>query len=99
FKNRIDFPDYTPPELMRILQKICTAAQFQMSMDATRKASALMMNIEHGKGFGNGRVVRNIFEDCVGRLAQRVADLGRYGKVDLTMIEAGDVPELEEMRM
>jgi type IV secretory pathway TraG/TraD family ATPase VirD4 len=99
FKTFIDFPDYTPTELMEILQNICTAAGCQMSMDAMRKAAEVMMKIDQSKGFGNGRAVRNIFEECVARQALRLNERGQYGAVALTMIEAGDVPNLEDLRM
>ena len=98
FKTFIDFPDYTPVELMEILQNLCTAAGCQMSMDAMRKAATLLMKLEHGKGFGNGRAVRNILDECMLRQAQRLDARGRYGRVDLTMIEAEDIPSIEEMR-
>jgi Cdc6-like AAA superfamily ATPase len=99
FKKKIDFPDYTPTELMEILQNICIAAKCQMSMDAMRKAAEVMMKIDHAQSPGNGRAVRNLFEECVARQALRLAERGQYGAVDLTMIEADDVPELEEMRL
>jgi type IV secretory pathway TraG/TraD family ATPase VirD4/predicted AAA+ superfamily ATPase len=97
FKKRIDFPDYTPTELMEILQNICIAAKCQMSMDAMRKAAEVMMKMDHAQNPGNGRAVRNLFEECVARQALRLAERGQYGAVYLTMIEADDVPALEEM--
>jgi type IV secretory pathway TraG/TraD family ATPase VirD4 len=99
FKKRIDFPDYTATELMEILQNICIATKCQMSMDAMRKAAGVLMKIDHAQNPGNGRAVRNLFEECVARQALRLAERGQYGAVDLTMIEADDVPELEEMRL
>jgi stage V sporulation protein K len=99
FKTFIDFPDYTATELMEILQNICTAAGCQMSMDAMRKAAEVMMKMDHAQNPGNGRAVRNLFEECFARQALRLAEREQYGTVDLTMIEAGDVPAFEEMRM
>ena len=99
FKTFIDFPDYTSEELMEILLNICTEAGCQMSMDAMRKAAAVMMKIDHAQNPGNGRAVRNLFEECVARQALRLSERGQYGTVDLTMIEANDVPELEDMKL
>lgn len=97
FKTFIDFPDYTPLEMMEILQGFCAGGQYQMSMGAMRKAAELLMKIEQGTGFGNGRAVRNIFEEMVLRQAQRLDARGRFGAVDLQMLEEDDVPE--EMRL
>ncbi len=92
FKTFIDFPDYSAKELMEILTGMVASAQCQMSMDAMLKAAGLLMTIDPKHGFGNGRAVRNIFEECIARQAQRLAERGRYGTVDLTMIEEDDIP-------
>jgi ATP-dependent Clp protease ATP-binding subunit ClpA len=99
FKTYIDFPDYTPLEQMEILQSLCVSAGVQMSMDAMKKAADTLMTMDHGKHFGNGRTVRNIFEECVARQALRLASRGQYGAVALTMIEADDVPEANDLHV
>jgi SpoVK/Ycf46/Vps4 family AAA+-type ATPase len=99
FRNAIDFPDYTAMEMMEILQNMCATAKCQMSMDAMRKTALVLMGVEPGKGFGNGRAVRNLFDECMARQALRLDERGQYGDVDLTMIEADDVPPLEDMRL
>ena len=40
--------------------------------------------------WGNGRLARNIFEECIKRQALRIS--GRR-KADLSIIEASDVPD------
>jgi hypothetical protein len=55
-----------------------------------------MASLETGKkGFGNGRTVRNIFDECLGRQAARLASKG--DRVDLTMFEKDDIPKVGEM--
>jgi type IV secretory pathway TraG/TraD family ATPase VirD4 len=98
FKTYIDFPDYTPEEQMEILQSFCVASKLQMSMDAMLKAADTLMGLDHGKNFGNGRTIRNMFEECLARQANRLADRGQYGAVDLAMIEAADIPEPADIR-
>jgi stage V sporulation protein K len=93
FRTTIDFPDYSPLELMEILQSLCSAAGCSMSMDAMRKAAQVMLQMDHGKGFGNGRAVRSLFQDCMVRQALRLNERGAYGPVDLKIIEASDIPE------
>jgi hypothetical protein len=52
----------------------------------------LMESMESGKkGFGNGRTVRNIFEECLARMAERL-ERSRGKKIDISIFEAEDIP-------
>jgi Cdc6-like AAA superfamily ATPase len=96
FKTFIDFKDYSPGDLFKILLHTASVKGNRFSADATTAASLLMESLETGKkGFGNGRTVRNIFEECLARQAERRA-AGR-NKVDLTMFEEDDIPKVGEM--
>ena len=96
FKNFIEFEDYSSAELFRILTYMASEAGIRFSSDAMIAAAALMESLETGtKGFGNGRTVRNIFEECLARMAGRLAD-GRE-RVDVTMFERDDIPRPGEM--
>jgi predicted AAA+ superfamily ATPase len=99
FRTYIDFPDYSPTDLMEILQGLLVTAKVQMSMDAMKKAATVLMKIDPGKGFGNGRAVRNLLDECFARQALRLNERGQYGVVDMKLIEADDVPEFEELRL
>jgi stage V sporulation protein K len=95
FKTFIDFEDYNPADLFRILAHMGSAAGIRFSFDAVVAASWLMESLESGKrGFGNGRTVRNIFEECVVRQAERLAVNG--SRVDVTIFEKEDIPKKEE---
>ena len=48
------------------------------------------------KGFGNGRVARNLFEAAVARHASRVVTLESPTDDDLTTLMAHDIPDLDE---
>ena len=95
FKTFIDFPDYSPEELGLMFQMRAASFGCHLSMDATVALAGLMAGAERGRGFGNGRMVRNVFEECVARQANRLAAAG--GKVDVTVFEASDIPTLEEL--
>lgn len=99
FRTYIDFPDYSPTELMEILQSLCVAASCRMSMDAMKKAAEVLVRIDPGQGFGNGRAVRNLLDECFARQAMRLNTRGRYGAQDMTIIEAEDVPAFDELKM
>lgn len=93
FKTFIDFPDYDQKALIDIFCAMARAAGCKLSASAMSRLHVVMTGLERGKGFGNGRVVRNIFEDCLARQANRLAARGKYGKQDMTMIEVDDLPD------
>jgi stage V sporulation protein K len=93
FKTVIAFPDYSSQELTEIFNSICRNAGCNVAPDALKKAAAYFGSIERGKGFGNGRVARNVFEECIARQAARLAERGQYGKVDMATLEAADIPD------
>ena len=96
FKTFIDFQDYSPGDLFKILTHMAAEAGIRFSIDAMTAASLLMESLDTGqKGFGNGRTVRNIFDKCLKRQAARLASKGN--KVDLTMFEKDDIPKVGEM--
>jgi SpoVK/Ycf46/Vps4 family AAA+-type ATPase len=97
FKTFIDFQNYSPTDLFKILVHTAAVAGNRFSPDAMSAASLLMESLETGKkGFGNGRTVRNIFDECLGRQAARLASKGY--QVDLTMFEKDDIPKVGEMK-
>jgi stage V sporulation protein K len=92
FKTFIDFEDYSPADLFKILAYMAGQAGVRFSVDAMTAASTLMESLDTGKkGFGNGRTVRNIFEECLARQAERLAGAGAR-KVDVTIFEKEDIP-------
>jgi stage V sporulation protein K len=96
FKTVIDFEDYSPGELLDIFRSICAKNGVRMSLDAQRAVANLMESLDRGKkGFGNGRTVRNIFEECVARQATRYVDSS--GRMDVSMFEEADIPKPGEI--
>jgi Cdc6-like AAA superfamily ATPase len=96
FKTFIEFEDYSSADLLKIFMHMGSEAGIRPSLDAQIAIANLMESLDTGKkGFGNGRTVRNIFEECVARQAQRLSD-GRK-RVDVTVFEASDIPKVGEM--
>ena len=48
------------------------------------------------KGFGNGRLARNLFEDAVGRQAGRIVALASPTDDELVTLTADDIPDVGE---
>lgn len=92
FKTTVVFPDYTPEELMDIYVKLCAEAGCRLSAAAMTRAFSAIRSLERGrKGFGNGREIRNLFQETIERMSMRLAGKD-LDKVDLSMIEEDDIP-------
>jgi type IV secretory pathway TraG/TraD family ATPase VirD4 len=96
FKTYVDFEDYNSEELFRIFLHLGSEYGVRPSLDAQIAISNLMASLETGKkGFGNGRTVRNVFDECLARQGARLFEKGN--RVDLTMFEKEDIPKVGEM--
>ena len=93
FKTVIDFADYDAEALFRIFIHMAAEAKVRLSMDAQVAVAALMEGLGiRKKGFGNGRTVRNIFEECIARQAERLERKG-WKMADVALFEAEDIPK------
>lgn len=91
--HHIDFPDYSPKELVAIAKLMLAEQNYCMSDDATKALFEYIqrrMNMEH---FANARSVRNALDRARLRQANRLfAGTGKsLKKVDLMTIEAEDI--------
>jgi hypothetical protein len=91
FTRTIEFPDYTTDELLAIFGLI--SGKLRYHLDAGGKdALALVIEAEpRGRGFGNARFVRNVFEEAVGRQAERLATVAHPTDEQLTTLAAPDI--------
>ena len=91
--TRIDFEDYEPNDLGDIFEVMCEQNQYRLSSEARHR---LLIGFNHlyekrDRHFGNGRLVRNTFEDTVRRLADRVAEISELSESLLTSLTAADI--------
>lgn len=91
--TRINFEDYAPDDLGRIFEVMCDKNQYKMSAASRHR---LLWGFHHlysqrDRHFGNGRLVRNSFEDTVRRLADRVAEVSQLSEELLTNLTESDV--------
>lgn len=95
FKNTIHFPDYTASEMHRIFEKITEEDHFKLTEDARALLQHHLVVLEQSKGlhFGNGRDVRNLFEDCTSNLALRTVNLPSGVNSVFSTITAADIPK------
>jgi Cdc6-like AAA superfamily ATPase len=94
FPKTIEFPDYTDDELVAIFCSMCETSHYTPTDDAVASVRAWFEAQPRGKGFGNGRLVRNLFEDAVARQASRVVAIDTPTDGQLVALERDDVPPL-----
>lgn len=94
FPKTILFPDYSTDELAAILGLLGERHGYRFTEEALERARAYFEAQERGKGFGNGRLARNLFESSIGRQAQRLVELETHSVEQLQTIEAEDVPAI-----
>ena len=92
FSREITFPDYDVDELVRIAHVMATDAEYSIAPEADEVLRAILAEARRDPGFGNGRFVRNLFEQAIGRHAVRLAaGEDDPGHDDLTTITAADL--------
>ena len=72
FPKTISFADYSNEELGTIFGGICKKNSYNPTAEALEKVKAFFESQDRGKGFGNGRVARNLFEQVVANQATRL---------------------------
>ena len=93
FNKYMYFPDYNGEELMGMFRINCKKNGYVMTPEAEEYAQAFFDDLYANRddNFGNGRDVRNRFEDTVARQANRVAAMEAPTKDDLMTITKSDL--------
>ncbi len=93
FNTQMLFDDYSPVDLGRIYHRLCQANAYVVPSTARAK---LLLGFHwlytcRDEHFGNGRLVRNTFENSVRRLANRVASVAPVTRELLTVLTTDDI--------
>lgn len=93
FGTVIEFADYDVEELSQIFEKLSGDYDCRLSLEAKIELRERMEAVKKaaGSGFGNGREVRNLFEQTLTKQARRLRGKN-LSKADITMIEVEDLP-------
>jgi stage V sporulation protein K len=99
FNRYFVFNHFTPVQLLEIMQSFCRSSDFVVSETASAKLLDIfeMLYEKRDEGFGNARVVRNIFERCVQNQANRLISVQELSEEILRLIDEADVPEPKYM--
>lgn len=94
FSRSFHFDDFTPEELEEIFMRFVKDTDMKITASALEKLRAyLKQQYENrNKFFGNGRMVRNIFEKTLENQANRLAPLPDISPELIATIEASDLP-------
>ena len=93
FPRMIRFPDYSTDELASIFTGMCERDRYQASADALDGLRQYLARLPRTREFGNGRLVRNLFEAALARQASRVVASGGSDLTTLTLQDLG-LPDL-----
>ncbi|MFF0494540.1 AAA family ATPase [Nocardia sp. NPDC004068] len=90
--HHIEFPDYSPEELLAIAELMVAQQNFRFDADANAAfAQYLRLRMARPR-FANARSVRNALDRCRLRQAKRLIELGRpLRRADLMTLTAADV--------
>lgn len=97
FKNFVKFPDYTGEQLLEIFKVRCKDDGYSLSGEAEECLKAYFNDLYENRNeeFGNGRDVRNFFEETVTRQSVRVAGISNPTDEQLRLILPEDLIEKE----
>ncbi|HWI63310.1 MAG TPA: AAA family ATPase [Symbiobacteriaceae bacterium] len=94
FPILVDFPDYTPDELLAIGEAMWKRRQYELTPDARTSLRHLLQNaLMTGGDEGNGRAVRNLMERSLRCQALRLVGKADLTKEDLVAVTRADLEQ------
>lgn len=98
FNRYFIFEHFKPEELFQIFEAFCKKSDFILTEDAKEKLNDTfeLLYAKKDEGFGNARVVRNIFEKCVQNQANRIVNEKEINTEILKTLTEQDIPEPKE---
>jgi hypothetical protein len=91
FPKTIHFPDYTGDELVAIFESLCKKASYTVGKEAAEAARSFFAAQPRDKGFGNGRLARNLFEAAMAAQASRLVQIEEPTNEQLCELVAADI--------
>jgi hypothetical protein len=92
FPKTLTFDDYDADELVAIFQLIAGQAGFTVAPDVAEGLRSLVPS-PRPVGFGNGRFVRNVFEEAVSRQAMRLVEATDPTPEQIRALLRSDLPD------
>jgi hypothetical protein len=96
FPNVIEFPDYSPSELLQISRLIFKAKGYEVSQETEEALLSMFIKKSYQKNSGNGRMARNVCELAIRNHAVRVSKVENPTLEQLVKIFPQDILEVGE---
>ncbi|MGD0559465.1 MAG: right-handed parallel beta-helix repeat-containing protein [Streptosporangiaceae bacterium] len=84
FSRTVEFENYSPAELVEIMELMCQAHSYTLEHETRAAMATFFERMPRDETFGNGRTVRKIFEEMVGRQAGRLSMMPDASTAELT---------------
>lgn len=99
FNRYFYFEHYNPAELLAISEKFCKDGDYILTAGAKEKLKTVFdaLYAKKDRTFGNGRLVRNLFEKIIERQCNRIAHIAPPTHEILTTITDDDIPEINKI--
>ena len=101
FPVRLQFPDYTPDELMQIASLFFRKNKYNLAEGVQERMMEVFRQVVLLKDFGNGRFVRTFIQNGIlPQMGQRLMgqiDNGEYEESQLSEIVESDVPDADSV--
>jgi SpoVK/Ycf46/Vps4 family AAA+-type ATPase len=92
FARTITFESYSDGQLADIVEGMCSENLFALEYGTRDALIEHFSSLTRDANFGNGRVARQVFEDMIGRQAQRLALRPDATEAELTRLHPEDLP-------
>ena len=97
----LNFPDYTPDELIGILQLMLEKQQYCIDENTLEKCRSIFSEVCKSMNYGNGRFVRNLLEHAIMRQADRLLggnETKEVTKEEASLLIADDFELIEQLK-
>lgn len=101
FTRYFYFEHYKPEELLAIYEIFVKKNHYELTKDSKSKLLNLLKELyeKKDKRFGNGRVIRNLFDRTIQNQSNRIIPILSDNIKVLTTIEADDIPSAKEINL
>ena len=93
FSRTFEFKDYSPLELKDIFCRIAKGKNYLISPEAEQAVLGIMEEVYQNRDshFGNGRMVRSLFEKAIQNQSDRIVELEDLSNEEFITISEGDI--------
>ena len=92
FPKTIHFADYSDDELLAIVDSLGAKGRYRLDDEARAAVRRWLAAQPRTRGFGNGRLARNLFEAAVAHQATRLVEIDDPTDEQLVTLTAADIP-------